>query len=101
MSKQDKLLEQFQEFGDTTGNPEAPSKPVVDGFECDDVENYGASQIPVYDVSFDEFHQNMNYGRRRLQYKNPHLQKLNLQPMNYIIRTTDANGDTLKKKITR
>lgn len=94
----DKIVKKFKNVNETEVSVD--TKPMVDGFECDDIERYGNLEIPVYNVDSAEFNQNFNYGRRRLRFNNDHLQKItrnNLNPV--IIKYTDDNGNVLTKKI--
>jgi len=41
----------------------------VPGVLADDEVSVGTDKFPVFDVSSSEFHQNMQYGRRRIRFK--------------------------------
>lgn len=75
----------------------------VPDVKCDDQVRIGADKFPCFDVTQDEFYQNMQDGRRRLRFsKGSNCQKY-MQGTKYnrpfFIRHTDTKGKTYVRKI--
>ena len=75
----------------------------VTGVKCDDQVRIGTDKFPCFDVTQDEFYQNMQDGRRRLRFsKGSNCQKY-MQGTKYnrpfFIRHTDDRGKTYVRKI--
>lgn len=70
---------------------------------ADDQVKNGSDSFPVFDVTSDEFYQNMQDGRRRLRFKNGSNAQKYMQGSKYqrpfYVRHTDDNGKKYVRKI--
>jgi hypothetical protein len=75
----------------------------VEGVTSNDVVNFNGADYPCFDVTDNEFHQNMDSGRRRLRFKSGTNTQKYMSGTKYArafyIRTTDSNGKTMQRKI--
>lgn len=80
------------------------------GYETDvkdcfapDVVKQGTDEFPCFDVSSDEFYQNMEGGRRRIRFKKDTPVQKYMSGTKYnrsfFIRTTDSNGKQFVRKV--
>lgn len=93
-----------------TAGGEAGSEQQIPGYEtdvadvrADDVVKQGKDEFPVFDVTSDEFHQNMQDGRRRLRWKNGSNAQKYMSGTKYnrpfFVRHTDDSGKKYVRKI--
>lgn len=91
--------------GEQTGTDDTPAGYAtdVDNVRADDVVKQGRDEFPCFDVSGDEFYQNMQDGRRRIRFKNgtPAQQYMSNTKYNrpFFVRTTDSDGKKFVRKI--
>jgi hypothetical protein len=93
----------------TETEPEKPTEKKktyatdVTGVECDDLVRIGSEKFPCFDVSQQEFYQNMQDGRRRLRFNNGSNCQKYMQGTKYnrpfFIRHTDDRGKTYVRKV--
>lgn len=74
----------------------------VDGITADDVVKQGKDEFPCFDVSKEEFYQNMQDGRKRIRFKTEKAAKY-MQGTKYnrpfFVRHTDEAGKKYVRKI--
>lgn len=91
-------------------NAEAGTEAQIPGYETDvkdvrsdDIVKQGKDEFPCFDVTADEFHQNMQDGRRRLRWKNGSAAQKYMSGTKYnrpfYVRTTDGAGKKYVRKI--
>lgn len=91
-------------------NAEAGTEAQIPGYETDvkgvranDIVRQGKDEFPCFDVSQEEFNQNMQDGRRRLRWKKDSAAQQYMSGTKYnrpfYVRTTDAKGKTYVRKI--
>lgn len=89
---------------------EAGTEEQIPGYEtdvpdvrADDIVRQGKDEFPCFDVSADEFHQNMQDGRRRLRWKNGSAAQKYMSGTKYnrsfYVRHTDGAGKKYVRKI--
>ena len=98
----------------TMGGPvaggEAGTEEQIPGYETDvkdvrsdDIVRQGKDEFPCFDVSGDEFYQNMQDGRRRLRFKSGTSAQQYMSKTKYnrpfYVRHTDSNGKKYVRKI--
>jgi hypothetical protein len=94
----------------TEANAEAGTEAQIPGYETDvadvrsdDIIRQGKDEFPCFDVTQDEFNQNMQDGRRRLRWKNGSPAQKYMSGTKYnrpfYVRTTDSAGKTYVRKI--
>jgi hypothetical protein len=75
----------------------------VDNCRSDDVVKQGKDEFPCFDVTADEFHQNMQDGRRRLRWKSGSEAQKYMSGTKYnrpfFVRHTDSDGKKFVRKI--
>jgi hypothetical protein len=75
----------------------------IDGVYADDFIAHGTDKIPVFDVTDQEFNQNMIMGRKRLRFKSGSAAQQYHQNSKYqrpfYIRIQDSKGRQLVRKI--
>ncbi len=86
--------------------PEVPENGYstdVQDVNSDSIVKHGNVDLPCFNVSSHEFHQNMQSGRRRLRFKNGSNAQKYMSGTKYsrpfYISHTDANGKTFQRKI--
>lgn len=99
----DKKPEVTSEPEPTVEKPKKQYATDVPDVKCDDQVRIGSEKFPCFDVTQDEFYQNMQDGRRRLRFsKGSNCQKY-MQGTKYnrpfFIRHTDTKGKTYVRKI--
>ena len=91
-------------------NAEAGTEAQIPGYETDvkdvrsdDIVRQGKDEFPCFDVTQDEFNQNMQDGRRRLRWKKDTAAQKYMSGTKYnrpfYVRTTDAKGKKYVRKI--
>lgn len=91
-------------------NAEAGTEAQIPGYEtdvkdvrADDVVKQGKDEFPCFDVTQDEFYQNMQDGRRRLRFKADSAAQKYMAGTKYnrafYVRHTDTDGKTFVRKI--
>ena len=91
-------------------NAEAGTEAEIPGYETDvpdvrsdDIVRQGKDEFPCFDVSADEFNQNMQDGRRRIRWKNGSSAQKYMTGTKYnrsfFVRHTDDNGKKFVRKI--
>lgn len=87
---------------DTQEEPEGFATD-VDGVMADGEHPHGNDRFPVFNVSKNEFYQNMNYGRKRLRFKTGSKAQSYMKGTRYnrpfYISYTDSKGKTYSRKI--
>lgn len=75
----------------------------VPDVRADDIVRQGKDEFPCFDVTQDEFNQNMQDGRRRLRWKNGSAAQKYMSGTKYnrpfYVRTTDSSGKKYVRKI--
>jgi len=75
----------------------------VDGVMANDIIKQGKDEFPCFDVSPEEFNQNMQDGRRRLRWKSESPAQKYMSGTKYnrpfYVRTTDDSGKKYVRKI--
>jgi hypothetical protein len=88
---------------EVTAKPKKQYDTDVSGVKCDDQVRIGSDKFPCFDVSQDEFYQNMQDGRRRLRFTGGSNVQKYMQGTKYnrpfFIRHTDERGKTYVRKI--
>lgn len=85
------------------GSSEGGYETDVAGVKSHDVVKYGKDSFPCFDVSQNEFYQNMQSGRQRLRFAQGSETQKYMQGSKYnrpfFVRFTDANGKQFVRKI--
>ena len=90
---------------DHSGTAETPGgyRTDVENVRSDDVVKQGKDEFPCFDVSQEEFYQNMQDGRRRLRFKSGSAAQQYMQGSKYnrpfYVRHTDEKGKKYVRKI--
>ena len=98
------------EVAGAEANAEAGTQEQIPGYETDvkdvrsdDIVKQGKDEFPCFDVTQDEFNQNMQDGRRRLRWKKDTAAQKYMSGTKYnrpfYVRTTDAKGKKYVRKI--
>lgn len=75
----------------------------VEGIKANDIVRHGKDSFPCFDVSQQEFYQNMQSGRQRLRFAQDSNAQKYMQNTKYnrpfFVRHTDSNGKVYVRKI--
>jgi hypothetical protein len=92
-----------EKIEDTFGDKEEPLDTDVDGVTADGFIQQGTNKFPKFQVSREEFYQNMTDGRRRLRWKSDTPVQKYMSGTKYrnpfYVSYTDENGKTYTRKI--
>lgn len=105
-----KNVEMGGEVAGAEANAEAGTEAQIPGYEtdvpdvrADDIVRQGKDEFPCFDVSQEEFNQNMQDGRRRIRWKNGSAAQKYMTGTKYnrsfYVRHTDNNGKKFVRKI--